>query len=178
MIGKPMAKRKRSEHYVNNKEFLAALTEYRAEVERTFIQKYGREPEKADRATRWDTKPPIPRYIGECFLKIANHLSFKPNFVNYMFKEDMISDGIENCVQYIHNFDPAKSQNPFAYFTQIIHYAFLRRIQREKRQLDIKNKIIEKSGYSEVFDDSNTLDGSNYSDYNQIKDNVHSKLRY
>ena len=84
-------------------------------------------------------------------MKIANHLSFKPNFVNYMFKEDMISDGIENCVQYIHNFDPAKSQNPFAYFTQIIHYAFLRRIQREKRQLDIKNKIIEKSGYSEVL---------------------------
>ena len=59
------------------------------------------------------------------FLKIANHLSFKPNFVNYMFKEDMISDGIENCVQYVHNFDPEKSQNPFAYFTQIIHYAFL-----------------------------------------------------
>ena len=68
-------------------------------------------------------------------------------------------------------------QNPFAYFTQIIHYAFLRRIQREKRQLEIKNKIIERSGYSEVFDDNNTLDGSNYSDYNQIKDNVHSKLR-
>ena len=103
------------------KEFLAALSEYRAEVERTFIQKYGREPTKEDRSQRWDTKPRIPRYIGECFLKIANHLSFKPNFVNYMFKEDMISDGIENCVQYIHNFDPSKSQNPFAYFTQIIH---------------------------------------------------------
>ena len=97
--------------------------------------------------------------------------------VNYMFKEDMISDGIENCVQYIHNFNPEKSQNPFAYFTQIIHYAFLRRIQREKRQLEIKNKIIERSGYQEVFDDNNTIDGSNYSDYNQIKDAVHSKLR-
>ena len=88
----------------------------------------------------------------------------------------MISDGIENCVQHIHNFDPAKSQNPFAYFTQIIHYAFLRRIQREKRQLEIKNKILEKSGYSEVFFDDN-VDGMGYSDYNQIKDNVHSKLR-
>ena len=94
-----------------------------------------------------------------------------------MFKEDMISDGIENCVQYIHNFDPEKSQNPFAYFTQIIHYAFLRRIQKEKKQLEIKNKILERSGYSEVFDDNNTLDGSNYSDYNQIKDAVHAKLR-
>jgi len=140
-----MARRKRSEHYVNNKEFLAALIKYREDKEIAELKGL--------------PKPPIPRYIGECFLKIANHLSFKPNFVNYMFKEDMISDGIENCVQYI-------------------HYAFLRRIQREKRQLEIKNKIIEKSGYSEVFDDNNTLDGSNYSDYNSIKDAVHSKLRY
>ena len=165
MVIRPgMARRKaKSEHYVNNKEFLAALIKYREDVE---IAKLRDKP-----------KPVIPRYIGECFLKIANHLSFKPNFVNYMFKEDMISDGIENCVQYIHNFNPEKSQNPFAYFTQIIHYAFLRRIQREKRQLEIKNKILEKSGYSEVFDDSNKIDGDNYSDYNQIKDAVHSKLR-
>ena len=153
MIRPGMAKRKRSEHYVNNKEFLAALIKYREDKEIA--------------ALKGLPKPPIPRYIGECFLKIANHLSFKPNFVNYMFKEDMVSDGIENCVQYIHNFNPEKSQNPFAYFTQIIHYAFLRRIQREKRQLEIKNKIIERSGYSEVFDDNNTLDGSNYSDYNR-----------
>ena len=159
-----MTKRKRSEHYVNNKEFLAALIKYREDKEIALIQ--------------GKPKPPIPRYIGECFLKIANHLSFKPNFVNYMFKEDMISDGIENCVQYIHNFNPEKSQNPFAYFTQIIHYAFLRRIQREKRQLEIKNKILERSGYSEVFGDDNTIDGANYSDYNSIKDNIHSKLRY
>jgi len=159
-----MTKRKRSEHYVNNKEFLAALIKYREDKEIALLQN--------------KPKPPIPRYIGECFLKIANHLSFKPNFVNYMFKEDMISDGIENCVQYIHNFNPEKSQNPFAYFTQIIHYAFLRRIQREKRQLEIKNKILERSGFSEVFADDNTIDGGNYSDYNSIKDGVHSKLRY
>ena len=159
-----MTKRKRSEHYVNNKEFLAALIKYREDIEIAKI--------------RGNPKPPIPRYIGECFLKIANHLSFKPNFVNYMFKEDMISDGIENCVQYIHNFNPEKSQNPFAYFTQIIHYAFIRRIGKEKRQLEIKNKILEKSGYSEVFVDDNLIDGGNYSDYNSIKDGVHSKLRY
>ena len=163
-IGPGMARRKaRSEHYVNNKEFLAALIKYREDKEIAQI--------------RGLPKPVIPRYIGECFLKIANHLSFKPNFVNYMFKEDMISDGIENCVQYIHNFDPEKSRNPFAYFTQIIHYAFLRRIQREKRQLEIKNKIIEKSGYNEVFDDSNKIDGDNFSEYNSIKDAVHAKLR-
>ena len=164
MIQPGLTKRKRSEHYVNNKEFLAALIAYRED--REIAEAKGL------------PKPVIPRYIGECFLKIATHLSFKPNFVNYMFKDDMVSDGIENCVQYIHNFNPEKSQNPFAYFTQIIHYAFLRRIQREKRQLEIKNKILEKSGYSEVFDDNNTLDGSNYSDYNSIKDAVHSKLRY
>ena len=162
-IIRPMAKRKRSEHYVNNKEFLAALIKYQEDIEIARLQD--------------KVKPVIPRYIGECFLKIANHLSFKPNFVNYMFKEDMISDGIENCVQYIHNFNPEKSRNPFAYFTQIIHYAFLRRIQREKRQLEIKNKIIEKSGYQEVFNDDNKIDGSNFADYNSIKDAVHSKLR-
>ena len=157
-----MGKRKRSEHYVNNKEFLAALIRHRENIEIAEIQ--GKD------------KPRIPRYIGECFLKIATHLSFKPNFVNYMFKEDMISDGIENCVQYIHNFNPEKSQNPFAYFTQIIHYAFLRRIQKEKKQLEIKNKILEKTGYEQVFD-RDTLDDGNYSEYNQIKDAVHSKLR-
>jgi len=157
-----MGKRKRSEHYVNNKEFLAALIRHRENIEIAEIQ--GKE------------KPRIPRYIGECFLKIATHLSFKPNFVNYMFKEDMISDGIENCVQYIHNFNPEKSQNPFAYFTQIIHYAFLRRIQKEKKQLEIKNKILEKTGYEQVFE-RDTLDDGNYSEYNQIKDAVHSKLR-
>jgi len=156
-----MGKRKRSEHYVNNKEFLAAIIRHRENIEIAEIQ--GKE------------KPRIPRYIGECFLKIATHLSFKPNFVNYMFKEDMISDGIENCVQYIHNFNPEKSQNPFAYFTQIIHYAFLRRIQKEKKQLEIKNKILEKTGYDQVFDKDGSDD--NYSDYNQIKDAVHSKLR-
>ena len=133
-----MAKGKRkSEHYVNNKEFLEALINYRAKCQRA---------EEAGEA-----RPVIPRYIGECFLKIANHLSYKPNFVNYMFREDMISDGIENCVQYIKNFNPEKSSNPFAYFTQIIHYAFLRRIQKEKRQMDIRGKLIERSGFEEVM---------------------------
>jgi hypothetical protein len=155
--------RKRSEHYVNNKEFLAAIIDYKDQI---VIAKNRDLP-----------KPRIPNYIGECFLKIATHLSYKPNFVNYMFKDDMVCDGIENCIQYINNFNPEKSQNPFAYFTQIIHYAFLRRIQREKKQMEIKNKILERSGFDEVFVDNNTLDGNNYSNYNSIKDNVHIKLR-
>jgi len=155
-----MAKKK-SEHYVNNKELLAALIDYRAEVA---VNKMKDLP-----------KPRISNYLGECFLKIATHLSYKPNFVNYMFRDDMISDGIENCVQYIHNFDPNKSKNPFAYFTQIIHYAFLRRIQKEKKQLEIKTKIIEKTGFDEVMVvDDGALTASS-SDYNTIKDNIQYK---
>ena len=152
-----MAKRRRSEHYVNNKEFLAAIVAYKLSI---------LEAEKLEQP-----KPRITNYLGSCFLKIATHLSYKPNFVNYMFKDDMICDGIENCVQYINNFNPEKSSNPFAYFTQIIHYAFLRRIQKEKKQLEIKTKIIEKSGYSEVFTDDGMMAGSE-SDYNTIKDNI------
>ena len=86
-------------------------------------------------------------YIGECILKIANNLSHKPNFSNYTYKDDMILDGIENCILYIHNFDPEKSNNPFAYFTQIIFYAFLRRIGKEKKQAYVKNKLIQNMSF-------------------------------
>ncbi len=84
----------------------------------------------------------------------------------------MICDGIENCVQYIHNFDPEKSKNPFAYFTQIIQYAFLRRIQKEKKQLEIKTKIIERTGYDEVMMVDDSLLSNSSSEYNTIKDNI------
>jgi hypothetical protein len=167
--------KKKSEHYVNNKELLEALIVYRSKVEKNFIKLYGREPTKEDRSKHWEGKPTIPNYLGECFLKIATHLSYKPNFVNYMFREDMVSDGIENCVQYIHNFNPEKSQNPFAYFTQIIHYAFLRRIQKEKKQLDIKSKIIERTGFDEVMMVDDSLLSGSSSDYNTIKDNIQQK---
>ena len=169
--------KKKSEHYVNNKELLEALIVYRAKVEASFMEINGREPTKADRSQHWPGKPQITNYLGECFLKIATHLSYKPNFVNYMFRDDMISDGIENCVQYIHNFDPEKSKNPFAYFTQIIHYAFLRRIQKEKKQLEIKTKIIEKTGFDEVMMVDDTALAGASSDYNTIKDNITYKNR-
>jgi len=153
-----MTKRKRSAHYINNKEFLAALIKYREDKEIALLQD--------------KPKPRIPNYLGECFLKIATHLSYKPNFVNYMFKDDMICDGIENCVQYIHNFNPEKSQNPFAYFTQIIYYAFLRRIQKEKKQLEIKTKIIERTGFDEVMTVDDGLLSGNNSEYNSMKDAI------
>jgi hypothetical protein len=166
---------KKTEHYVNNKELLEALIVYRSKVEKSFVEINGREPTREDRAKHWVGKPSIPNYLGECFLKIATHLSYKPNFVNYMFRDDMISDGIENCVQYIHNFDPEKSKNPFAYFTQIIHYAFLRRIQKEKKQLEIKTKIIERTGFDEVMMVDDSLLSGSSSDYNTIKDNIQYK---
>ena len=160
-----MARRKKDlEHYVNNKEFLYAIVEYKKSV--ALAEQNG------------EDRPIITRYLGECFLKIATHLSYKPNFVNYMFREDMISDGIENCVQYINNFDPTKSSNPFAYFTQIVYFAFLRRIAKEKKQLEIKSKILEQSGYDEVFvSDSNVLSKST-SDMNTIKSNIQNKMNY
>lgn len=158
-----MGKRTTKENYVNNREFLDALMVFRKDV--------------ADAKESGGKRPRVPNYVGECFLKIATHLSYKPNFVNYMFREDMICDGIENCLQYIDNFNPEKSTNPFAYFTQIIYYAFLRRIQREKKQLEIKTKILERSGFDEVLHmDSHGGDMYGYSsssaDMNSIKENL------
>ena len=130
--------RKKSEHYVDNKKFLQAMIEYK---------------DRCDKAeSRKRKAPPVTNYIGECFLKIANHLSYRPNFINYTFRDDMISDGIENCLQYLKNFNPAKSNNPFAYFTQIIYYAFIRRIQKEKKQQDVKAKVIANSGVEMMMD--------------------------
>ena len=128
--------KKKSEHYVNNKEFLAAMVEYKKLV---------------NRAKREGKKDPrVPDYIGECFLKIANHLSYRPNFINYTYRDDMISDGIENCLQYLNNFNPDTSNNPFAYFTQIIYYAFIRRIQKEKKQTTIKQRMISEANYDDL----------------------------
>tara|TARA_B100001964_G_scaffold148762_1_gene163914 strand:+ start:1391 stop:1873 length:483 start_codon:yes stop_codon:yes gene_type:complete len=156
--------KKNTEYYVNNKDFLEAITVFKNKV---------REAEEQEK-----TRPRIPHYIGDCFLKIATHLSYKPNFVNYTFREDMISDGVENCVQYINNFDPEKSKNPFAYFTQIIYYAFLRRIQKEKRQNDIKQKILEKTGFDHVMhtDDYGNDMNSSYADMGSIKENVEIRM--
>ena len=128
--------KKKTEHYVNNKDFLEAMTAYKKEVEKA-------EKQKAE-------KPRVTNYIGGCFLKIANHLSYRPNFINYTFRDDMISDGIENCLQYLHNFNPAKSSNPFAYFTQIIYFAFIRRIQKEKKQVTIKHRLIMDNNYDDM----------------------------
>ena len=129
---------KQKPHYVDNKKFLEAMIEYRNKCI------------KAEEKNR--KKPEVTNYIGECFLKIANHLSYRPNFINYTYRDDMISDGIENCLQYMNNFNPDKSNNPFAYFTQIIYYAFIRRIQKEKKQMQVKSKLIQNAGVENMMD--------------------------
>ncbi len=125
-------------HYINNKDFLAALIEYQKDI--------------ADKEALGIKKPYVTDYIARCFLQIAQRLSFRPNFINYTYKDDMISDGLENCLAYMHNFNPDKSNNPFAYFTQIIYYAFLRRIQKEKKQQYVKYKYFDTSGGFERMD--------------------------
>lgn len=133
-------------HYVDNKEFYRILVEYKAA--------------RIAAADEGSSPPPIPEYVGECLLQIANRVARKPNFANYMFKEEMVGDGIENCINYLNNFDPDKSKNPFAYFTQIIHFAFLRRIDREKRQLYVKHKALENSMLMNMLEETGEDDES------------------
>jgi hypothetical protein len=124
-IVKPKANKN---HYIDNKKFFQEMVEWKKKVNEA--QQQG------------DPVPPVSDYIGMCFYEIAQNLAKKPNFVNYPFKEDMIGDGIENCLMYCSNFDPDKSSNPFSYFTQIIYYAFLRKIAKEKKQNYIKYKYL------------------------------------
>ena len=154
-----MISKKKPEHYVNNKEFLIAMTEYKRLVNLAIENN--------------EVKPPVTNYIGECFLKIANHLSYRPNFINYTFRDDMISDGIENCLQYLDNFNPSKSKNPFAYFTQIIYFAFVRRIQKEKKQVTIKQKLIMDNNY----DDITLQPGEDREFKNQFKEYLQKNMR-
>ena len=129
-------------HYVDNKEFLRAMVEWK------------------DNCKEEGEQLPVTNYIGECFLKIATHLSYRPNFINYTYRDEMISDGIENCLQYVNNFNPEKSNNPFAYFTQIIYYAFLRRIEKEKKQLYIKYKTMDEFNSIEDHVDMGEMAGN------------------
>lgn len=139
---------RKKQHYVDNSKLLEVMSEYR---EQYLIAKDN------------DIEPPvIPDYAGECFLKIAEKLSHRPNFINYAFREEMVSDGIENCVMYANNFNPEKSQNPFAYFTQIIYYAFLRRIEKEKKQLYIKYKTMNEFDSLEENSDTSSMESEDF----------------
>lgn len=129
-------------HYVNNKEFGEAVVDY--------VTKAGIAKEAGQ------SIPVVPNYVAECFLKIAEGLSHKVNFIRYTYREEMVMDAVENCLRAINNYDPGVATrtgtpNAFAYFTQICYFAFLRRIEKEKKQQDIKFKFIEQSGVEEFI---------------------------
>jgi DNA-directed RNA polymerase specialized sigma24 family protein len=147
----PRAKR----NYVNNKTLYEEMIKYKDKLK--FAEEMGRTP------------PSVPNYVGQCFLQICNRLSTKPNFMNYSYRDEMVADAIENCVSAAHSFDPEKSSNPFAYFTQIAWNAFIRRIHKEKKQAYIKHKNFENSGImDELYDQQ---DGSHTI---QVKHNEYS----
>ena len=137
-------------HYVDNAKLYQAMIEYKSIY---------------NESVSANALPPrISNYIGECIMKISSHLAYKPNFCNYTFREEMISDGVENCIQYINNFDPNKSKNPFAYFTQIIYFAFIRRIMKEKKYLYTKYAAIGRANM--VHETSQLQDHDRGRDYN------------
>jgi hypothetical protein len=158
----------KQKEYVNNQDFLDALIKYKQDVATALNENM---PE-----------PPIPNYIGECFMKIAEGLSHRPNFINYPHREDMIGDGIENCIMYFRNFNPERSKNAFAYFTQIIWYAFLRKIGKEKKQLYIRYKATQQFGILDEFemmefDDGTTKQFEMYENLSEFIENYEDKQK-
>ena len=121
----------RKRHYVNNKSLYECILVFHEDLKKA--------------KENGEQKPKVPRYAAECIFSIANNLAKKHNFSRYPFKDEMIADAIENCVRYFDRFDPVKYKNPFAYFTQIIKFAFIRRIKREKKELLGKKKIADKA---------------------------------
>jgi hypothetical protein len=154
------APKKKRNMFINNADFYAALVKYKSD--------------RDDAVASGKIMPRLPNYIGKCFVDIAEHLSMRPNFSNYIFREDMVMDAVENMVVCASNFDPEKSKNPFSYFTQVAWYAFIRKISKEKKQISICDKIIENSNYDTFFEGA---EGGSGSDYNSIKDSVNQKTR-
>ena len=151
----------KKQHYVDNKLFFAEMQKWKEEIN---------EQEQVD-----DLPPMVTEYMGDCFQKIATHLSYRPNFINYTYREEMIGDGIENCIRYAKNFNPDKSKNPFAYFTQIIYYAFIRRITKEKKQTSIKQKIIDNTSTKtyDIMEGDDDVYSNTYMEF--LRDNLEEK---
>lgn len=126
-------------HYIDNKQFYEELRAYILEC---------REAEDKENPI-----PPVPNHIGEKILTIATNLSYKPNFINYTFKEEMIGDAVENCIRYIRNFNPEKYDNAFSYVTTICFQAFVRRIQKEDKQFKAKVRYVHNMGVEGLISD-------------------------
>lgn len=154
-------RKKTTRNYINNEDFCEAVIQHNEKC---------KEAEALGKP-----KPRLPDYIGICFIKLAEGLARRPNFFGYSFKEEMVADGIENCLQYVHNFNPEKTKNPFAYFTQILWWCFVRRIKKEKLQQYIKYKATESFG---VLDEDELMElGDGQIKQVEIYDNLYEFIR-
>ena len=168
-----MTKASEKPHYVNNKEFSLAVVDYCQAAEKARKQKSKK-------------VPIVPDYIAECFLKIAEGLSHKSNFIRYTYREEMVMDAVENCLKAIKNYDiktatRTGTPNAFAYFTQISWYAFLRRIEKEKKQQDIKLKYMANIQIDELVDTDDDGDDTNQAFVDTLRnriDNVRGQDKY
>jgi len=134
----------KAKNYINNKTLYGAMIQYKNSLK--------------EAESNGKPKPQVPNYIGQSILLICNNLAKKPNFSGYTYKQEMISDGIIDCVSAVDNFDPDKTNNPFAYFTQIAWNAFIRRIHKEKKQTYIKHKNFENSFLmNELWEDGDNI---------------------
>ena len=153
---------KSTAHYIDNKEFYQAMKDWKDSIDAA---------EKAG-----EPKPRCTNYLGECFVKISNHLAYKSNFVNYTFRDEMILDGIENCLRYADRFNPDKSNNPFAYFTQITYYSFVRRIKKEAKQSETKLRYLQSIDLQQLLDEIEG-DSGNYEYLNWVQEQLDANAR-
>jgi len=153
---------KQTAHYIDNKKFFQAMKEWKDSIK--------------DAEDAGAMRPPVTNYLGECFVKICNHLAYKSNFVNYTFRDEMILDGIENCLRYADRFNPDKSENPFAYFTQITYYSFIRRIKKEARQAETKLRYLQSIDLQQLLDEIEG-DSGNYEYLNWIQEQIDANAR-
>lgn len=156
-----MSKEKNA-HYVDNKKFFTEMKAWKDEWDKAV---------KENKPT-----PQCTHYLGECFVKISNHLAYKSNFVNYTFRDEMILDGIENCLRYADRFNPEKSNNPFAYFTQITYYSFIRRIKKEARQTETKLNYLASIDLQQLLDEIEGDSGS-YEYLNWVQEQIDANAK-
>lgn len=153
---------KQTAHYIDNKQFYAAMKEWK---------------EAWDLAVeKGEPNPRVTEYIGECFVKISNHLAYKANFVNYTFRDEMVLDGIENCLRYADRFNPEKSKNPFAYFTQITYFSFIRRIKKEAKQTETRLRYLQSVDLQRLLEDIES-DNGNYEYLNWVQDQLDISMK-
>jgi len=132
------ASRKDTNTYVNQAEFMEELKQYYS-------------------------SDVISEQLATFVKKIAEGLSYAPNFINYTYKDEMVGDAILKMVQALEHkkFDLENRDNPFGYFTTIAFHAFINRIKKEKRQRqainDYQEQVYQELMTSEAEKSGNTV---------------------